>query len=198
MKATEVAIVLTGYQNEFCEPKGILHGLVKDMLSQTNVIANTVDLLKQAKAKRIPTFITPIIFTEGYPELENPVGIFKNIKDAGAFLKGWGSETIKELAPFSDYMITIKGKTGLSCFGHTDLEGRLRAKGINTIACAGLLTNVCVESTARYGYDAGLNVIVLKDCTACRSQVWQQYAEENVFPMLGKVMTYKEFLNESK
>lgn len=197
MKAKDVAIILTGYQNEFCEPDGKLYDLVKDMLVSRGVIPNTVDLLKKAKEKKIATFITPIIFSEGYPELCNPVGIFKSIKEMGAFRKGTkGAETIKELRPFEDYMNFVHGKTGLSCFGNTDLEDKLKQKGIKILACTGLLTNVCVESTARYGYDAGYETILIKDCSACRSPVWQDYAENNVFPLLGRVMDHNEFLEQ--
>jgi len=196
MKVSEVAIVLTGYQKEFCSPDGKLHAFVKDMLGPNRVIENTVDLIKKAKEKKIPIYMASIIFTPGYPELEHPVGILKNIKDIGAFLQGTkGAEVIDELKPFMNYIIDVKGKTGLSCFGHTNLDELLKQKGRRTIAIAGLLTNVCVESTARAGYDAGYEVIVLKDCTACRSQSWQDYAEQNIFPMLGRVMTHDDFLN---
>lgn len=196
IKRNEVAIVLTGYQNEFCSPDGILHGLVKDMLSPSKVIPNTVDLLERARQKGIFACIASIVFTQGYLELDNPVGILKNIKDLNAFQKGTkGVELIDELKPFKDYLNVVEGKTGLSCFGHTNLDAFLKSRGIKIVVCAGLLTNVCVESTARAGYDAGYEVIVLKDCTACRSPVWQEYAEQNVFPMLGRVMDHNDFLD---
>ena len=106
-----------------------------------------------------------------------------------------GADVIDELKPFMNYLQAVEGKTGLSCFGHTNLDGFLKEKGIKTIGVAGLLTNVCVESKARAGYDAGYEVIVIKDCTGCKSQSWQEYAEQNIFPMLGKVMDHNEFLN---
>ncbi len=196
MKANEVALVLTGYQNEFCSPDGKLHALIKDMLASNKIIPNTVDLLTRAQKKGIPAYIASIVFTPGYPELQNPVGILKNIKEIGAFMKGTkGADVIDELKPFSGYLQVVEGKTGLSCFGHTNLDGFLKEKGVKTIGVAGLLTNVCVESTARAGYDAGYEVIIIKDCTGCRSQSWQEYAEQNIFPMLGKVMDHNEFLN---
>ncbi len=198
MRATEVAIVLTGYQNEFCSPDGKLYNLVKDMLKVNKVIPNTVDLLERAREKGIKSYIAPIVFSPGYSELQHSVGILKNIKDMNAFLMGTkGAEVIDELKPFiGEYLIVVEGKTGLSCFGHTNLDVLLKESGIRTIACAGLLTNVCVESTVRQGYDEGYEVVVLKDCTACRSRSWQDYAEQNIFPMLGRVMDHREFLNE--
>ena len=197
MKAHEVAIILTGFQNEFCAPYGKLHGLVKDMLASSNVIPNTVDLLKGSWEKGIACYIASIIFNQGYPELHDPVGILKDIKEINAFQKGTkGADVIDELKPFEDYLTVVEGKTGLSCFGNTNLDNFLKEKAVRIIAIAGLLTNVCVESTARAGYDAGYEVIVLRDCTACRSHSWQDYSEKNIFPMLGRVMSHKEFLNQ--
>ncbi len=197
MKADEVAIILTGYQKEFCSPAGKLHAFVKDMLGPNKVIEKTIDFVKRAMDKKIPIYNASIVFTPGYPELEHPVGILKSIKDMMAFLKGTkGAELIDELKPFMNYIVDVKGKTGLSCFGHTNLDNMLKEKGIKIIAIAGLLTNVCVESTARAGYDAGYEVIVLKDCTACRSRSWQEYSEQNIFPMFGRVMNHDDFLNE--
>ncbi len=126
MKANEVALVLTGYQNEFCSPDGKLHSLIKDMLASNKIIQNTVDLLSRAQKKGIPAYIASIVFTPGYPELQNPVGILKNIKEIGAFMKGTkGAEVIDELKPFMNYLQVVEGKTGLSCFGHTNLDGLL-------------------------------------------------------------------------
>lgn len=197
IKACEVAIILTGFQNEFCAPYGKLHDLVKDMLVSNSIIPNTVDLLKRAQKKGITCYIAPIIFTHGYPELHNPVGILKDIKEINAFQKGTrGADVIDDLKPFDGYLTVVEGKTGLSCFGNTSLDNFLKENSIRIIAIAGLLTNVCVESTARAGYDAGYEVIVLRDCTACRSRSWQDYSEKNIFPMLGRVMSHKEFLNK--
>jgi len=195
MKANEVAIVLTGYQKEFCSPDGKLHALIKDMLGPCKIIENTLDLLKRAKEKKIPVFNAAIVFSPGYPELENPVGILKNIKEMKAFMKGTlGAELIDELKPFKDYIIDVEGKTGLSCFRHTNLDKLLKDRNIHTIATAGLLTNVCVESTVRAGYDAGYEIMVIKDCTGCRSKSWQDYAEQNILPMFGSIVTHDEFL----
>ncbi len=89
----------------------------------------------------------------------------------------------------------VKAKRGLCAFGDTDLDEILEEKDIKHVAIGGLLTNICVESTARTAYDRGYEVTILKDCTACRSFEEQKYSEEYIFPLLGKVMTHEEFLD---
>lgn len=48
----------------------------------------------------------------------------------------------------------------------SDLDARLRARGIDTLIIAGTLTNVCCESTARDGYMLGYRVLFVADATA--------------------------------
>jgi hypothetical protein len=40
-----------------------------------------------------------------------------------------------------------------SSFHNTDLDYQLRQRGIRNLVIAGMVTNTCVESTARYAYE---------------------------------------------
>ena len=68
--------------------------------------------------------------------------------------------------------------------------------GITTIALGGFLTDCCVESTMRTGYEKGYNVITLKDCTATLSEEEQRLAVEKNYPMFSRPMNHDEFLSE--
>jgi nicotinamidase-related amidase len=86
-----------------------------------------------------------------------------------AFVKGeWGAEIVDVLAPQEGDVI-IEGKRGLGSFATTNLDFILRGRGITTIALGGFLTNCCVESTMRTGYEKGYYVITLSDCVAATS-----------------------------
>ena len=65
--------------------------------------------------------------------------------------------------------MVVEGKRGLDTFATTNLDFILRARGITTIALGGFLTNCCVESTMRTGYEKGYQVITLSDCVAATS-----------------------------
>ena len=90
----------------------------------------------------------------------------------------------------------IEGKRGLDTFASTNLDFILRSKGIKTVVLGGFLTNCCVESTMRTGYEKGYNVITLKDCTAALSQEEQNLATEKNYPMFSRPMNHDEFLTE--
>jgi hypothetical protein len=71
----------------------------------------------------------------------------------------------------------------------------LRSKGIKTLVLGGFLTNCCVESTMRSGYENGYTVITLSDCLAATSAEEHDNALRYDFPMFSQPMTAAEFIN---
>lgn len=194
-KASETAIVLIEFQNDFCKPGFPLYPGVETILREYNVIENTVELVREAKKKGVLIVGCPIYFEPDYRDLGQEFGIKANVKKLGAFRKGTkGAEFIDELKPYVD--IYVEGKRGLDGFHGTNLDVILRYHGIKNVAIAGFLTNVCVESTARTAYDLNYRVIIIKDCTAANSWEEQRYAETKLFPLIADVMTHKEFLEK--
>jgi nicotinamidase-related amidase len=139
----------------------------------------------------------PITFAEGYGEITNhPYGILKGVVDGNAFVKGsWGAAIVDDLAP-ADGDIVIEGKRGLDTFASTNLDFILRSKGITTIALGGFLTNCCVESTMRSGYENGYQVITLSDCVAATSVAEHENALKYDYPMFSRPMTADEFIGQ--
>jgi ureidoacrylate peracid hydrolase len=197
MNPKQTALVLIEYQNDFTSEGGSLHGAVQGVMESTNMLANTVETLKKAREAGATIIYAPITFTEDYHELTSePYGILKGVVDTKSFRKGtWGAEIIDILKPQENDII-IEGKRGLCGFASTNLDFILRSRGITTIALGGFLTNCCVESTMRTGYEKGYNVITLKDCTATLSEEEQRMAVEKNYPMFSRPMDHTEFLAE--
>lgn len=182
----KTAIVLIEYQNEFTTDGGVLHDAVADVMDKTGMLANTVALVDAARAAGVPIMHAPITFADGYGELtKHPYGILKGVVDGKAFVKdSWGAAIVEDLAP-GDGDILIEGKRGLDTFASTNLDFILRSKGIDTIILGGFLTNCCVESTMRTGYENGYRVITLTDCVAATSQAEHDNAITYDFPMFS-------------
>jgi ureidoacrylate peracid hydrolase len=199
MDPKSTAVVLIEYQNDFTSDGGTLHGAVKPVMDQTNMLANTVETVKQARALGATIVHAPITFTDDYHELSpNPYGILKGVVDSKSFRKGtWGAEIVDMLKP-APGDIVVEGKRGLCGFATTNLDFILRSRGISTVALGGFLTNCCVESTMRTGYEKGYEVVTLKDCTATLSEEEQRVAVEKTYPMFSKPMTHDEFLSALK
>lgn len=194
-KASETAVVLIEFQNDFCKPGFPLYPGIEAVLKGYGVIENTVELVKKAREKGVLIIGCPIVFEEDYRDLGQEFGIKANVKKLGVFRRGTkGAEFIDELKPYVD--IYVEGKRGLDGFHGTNLDVILRYRGIKNVAIAGFLTNVCVESTARTAFDLNYKVVIIKDCTAATSWEEQKYAEEKLFPLIAEVMTHKEFLEK--
>ena len=183
---TTTALVLIEFQNEFTTDGGVLHDAVAEVMDSTGMLANTVTLVDKARAAGVTIMHAPITFAPGYGELtRHPYGILKGVVDGNAFVKGtWGAAIVDDLTP-TEGDILIEGKRGLDTFASTNIDFILRSKGIETIILGGFLTNCCVESTMRSGYENGYRVITLTDCTAATSPAEHENAITFDYPMFS-------------
>ena len=180
------AVVLIEFQNDFTSEGGVLHDAVNAVMEQTGMLDNTRALVEAAREAGATIVHAPITFAPGYGELsDHPYGILKGVVDSTAFVKGeWGAEIVDALAP-QEGDVVVEGKRGLDTFATTNLDFILRARGITTIALGGFLTNCCVESTMRTGYEKGYEVITLSDCVAATSPEEHENAIRFDYPMFS-------------
>jgi nicotinamidase-related amidase len=191
------AVVLIEFQNDFTSEGGALHGAVQGVMEETGMLDNARGLVEAARAAGATIVHAPITFAAGYGELsQHPYGILKGVVDSTAFVKGeWGAEIVDSMAP-QEGDVVVEGKRGLDTFATTNLDFILRARGIETIALGGFLTNCCVESTMRTGYEKGYEVITLSDCVAATSPEEHENAIKFDYPMFSDVKTSQEFAGE--
>ncbi|MTV26415.1 cysteine hydrolase [Nitriliruptoraceae bacterium ZYF776] len=191
------AVVLIEYQNDFTSPGGVLHDAVEEVMNKTDMLAKTVRVANAAREAGATVMHAPITFKPGYSEISShPYGILAGVVEGNAFVKGeWGAEIVDDLTP-QDGDIVVEGKRGLDTFASTNLDFMLRSKGIRTIVLGGFLTNCCVESTMRSGYENGYEVLTLTDCVAATSIEEHENALTYDFPMFSKPQTADEFLAE--
>ena len=190
------AVVLIEYQNDFTTEGGVLHDAVAPVMESTGLLANTTALVEAARSAGVTVMHAPITFAKGYNEItSHPYGILKGVVDGKAFVKGsWGAAIVDELTP-QDGDILVEGKRGLDTFASTNLDFILRSKGIRTIILGGFLTNCCVESTMRTGYENGYRVITLTACVAGTSAAEHENAITYDYPMFSHPVTSKEVLD---
>lgn len=191
----KTAVVLIEFQNDFTSDGGSLHEAVKGVMDETGMLSNAVETAEKARSMGATIIHAPISFAEGYNEItKHPYGILKGVVDTNSFRKGsWGVEIVDDLKP-EEGDIVVEGKRGLDTFASTNLDFILRSRGIENIALGGFLTNCCVESTMRTGYENGYNVITLTDCVAATSPEEHQNAIEKDYPMFSRPMSHADFL----
>lgn len=191
------ALVLIGYQNDYFAPDGVLRQVVDSGSDIDALRQRTIDMLSALKDTGVTLISTPILFTPGYEELVEPVGILEAVRAAGAFQNdSEGGATISEIEAFGDAVLTVPGKRGLNAFAHTDLHRVLQERQVEHVVLAGVVTSICVDSTGRSAHERGYSVTVLSDCTGGRTVFEQDFYCGQVFPLYADVTSTSDFISE--
>jgi nicotinamidase-related amidase len=83
-------------------------------------------------------------------------------------------------------------KTRVGAFSTTDLDARLRDRGVDTLILAGISTSGVVLSTVRDASDRDYRVLVLADATADPQADVHAFLTERIFPRQADVITVAE------
>ncbi|MFT4248104.1 MAG: isochorismatase family cysteine hydrolase [Pseudomonas sp.] len=161
------ALVAIDVQNDFASPHGALARAGMDMAPLAGAQRNLERLLPAARAAGAGVVLARVLTradTDG-----------KALKRFYR-LRGYPDEALaicREGSAGADYY-RIAARPGdiqvekrlYSCFHGTDLEMRLRARGIDTLVLCGFTSECCVESTARSAFERDFGVLVVADASA--------------------------------
>jgi len=147
-------LMIVDMQHFFLEPKSPTY-----TIGGPAILPNAMRLLKAFRQAN-----RPVIFTR---HVHQPADL-----DAG--IMGWWwegkciegspeSEIVPDLKPLADEKVVMKHR--YSAFYNTDLETVLRCLKIQDIVISGVMTNMCVESTARDAYFRDYRVWIPADGT---------------------------------
>ena len=139
----DAVLVMIDLQNEY------LAGPIA-LPDAASAIASAEKLLARARDAGAPIFH---IAHKG-----RPGGLFDRDAERGAI--------VAALAPLPDEPVIEKGLP--NAFAGTDLQAQLAAIGRKDVVLAGLMTHMCVSSTARAGLDLGFRITVDADSCATR------------------------------
>lgn len=106
--------------------------------------------------------------------------------------EGW-TELIPELDPQPGDILVTKRTWG--AFANTDLETRLKQKGVTQVVVTGVATGTGVESTARQAYEQGFNVTLAIDAMTDVRPEAHAFSLTHVFPRLGETGTTQQILD---
>lgn len=195
MNAKQTALILIGYQNDYFSSDGALRSVIET--DADAVLTHTLDMIASLRDTELTMITTPILFTDDYSELIDPIGILKAVKDAGAFRRGsHGGQTIDQIKAYGERIDEVPGKRGLNAFAETELEQILRGKGITDVVLAGVVTSICIDSTGRSAHEHGFHVHIVSDATCGRSTMEQEFYCENIFPLYADVIDHRALVEE--
>lgn len=104
------------------------------------------------------------------------------------------SDIIDELNPEDRDFVLQKNSSGT--FMSTRLDSFLRNMDIETVLVSGVVTNFCVESTAREAGDYGFQVVIVEDCCAAWSPEIHQASLKSFGLLRGFILTHEKVIKK--
>jgi nicotinamidase-related amidase len=136
-----------------------------DRLSET-VLPRTAEVMRACRARGIP-----VLHSRNATEVSGGREIPWRRRFIGPEVVVGSQEAVflEQVAPEAGELVF--SKTTASVFNSTVFEFNLRNMGVETLIVAGVVTNMCVESTVRDGGDRGFQILLLEDCCAAMTAV---------------------------
>jgi nicotinamidase-related amidase len=88
------------------------------------------------------------------------------------------SELIDDLDPSSGERVITKVR--YSAFEGTDLDAWLRERSVDTLVICGVMTNLCVETTARHAFMKDMQPVIVEDACASSSSKYHEASIMNL------------------
>ncbi|WP_026573576.1 cysteine hydrolase family protein [Bacillus sp. UNC438CL73TsuS30] len=98
-----------------------------------------------------------------------------------------GLQTVYEENKLHDH-VAFMDKTRYSAFAGTDLEIKLRERGITEVHLVGVCTDICVLHTAVDAYNKGFKIVVYKEAVASFNQKGHEWALGHFEQSLGAMV----------
>jgi nicotinamidase-related amidase len=162
------AYLLVDPYNDFLSEGGKVYPLIQRVANEVGLIGHLRALDRAVRARGMPVFFVPHRRWQpgDYEGWAHPTPNQRLVMKGHHFPRGeWGGEWHPDFIPQPGDIVASE-HWGSSGFANTDLDFRLRQKGITQVIVAGLLANTCIESTARYASELGYHVTLVRDATA--------------------------------
>ncbi|RIV40028.1 cysteine hydrolase family protein [Micromonospora radicis] len=157
------ALVVVDVQNDFCHPDGVFARAGFALTGLAELIVNVNTLVRAARDGGRPVVWIRMEWSD-----DESVGVLAErsrfLRREGLRAGTWGSELVDGLDVSAEDLVVTKQR--FSAFYRTDLESRLRGRGVTTLVTAGVRTDFCVESTVRDAFFRDFRVVVAQDATA--------------------------------
>jgi ureidoacrylate peracid hydrolase len=159
----ERALLVIDMQNGFLHPEGsgTLRGL--EVAEVDQLIRHTQDMIGHARDNDIPVLYTRHCHRA---DLSDMAPAIRRRYPGGTrpLVNGsWDAAIVDALRPDPDDIEITKNR--YDAFLHTHLDQALRLLGAHQVTVAGVLTDMCVESTVRSAEQRDYRVSVAADCT---------------------------------
>ena len=191
MTVRNTALVLVDPFNDFLSRKGQAWLMTRDSVRANGMIGNAQSILEAARRHRMtvayaphhrwrPNGLAGRKYLHPIHYMQEKTHIFADGKLGGEFLA--------ELAPQDGDIISSEHLCS-SGFAGTDLHVQLQGRGITHLVIIGMITNSCIEATARSAVDLGYHVTLVTDAVAAFSPIEHDLATREIYPRIAHQLT---------
>ena len=164
------ALLVVDMQNGFCHPDGSFPRIGRGLEGALDAVAKAAMAVAQARAADVPVIFTRHVYRPGRPD--EGAALTRNSPElagvAGLADGTWDAEVCAELGRGPGDLVVDKVR--FDAFQWTSLEPLLRGLGVTALLICGVVTNICVETTARSAFMRDFPVTLLADCCAAKTR----------------------------
>lgn len=199
------ALLVIDMQNDLCSLQGSFAKIGMDVSMMAAVVDPVDRLARRAREANVLTIYTQVIDT--YSPAVSPayyeanLSYFEDFKGEEAddqenapwITPDFGQAFCPPIEPRDEDVVIIKHRYG--AFVNTKLDQILRSNGIQSLILAGVMTDVCVDSTAREALDRDYYVVIPEDCTATNDANHKKASLEILGTFFGTVTNSKDIIS---
>lgn len=173
VEPAHTALVVIDMQNDFCASGGMVSRDGRDISEAQRMAERLPELLDCARATGVlRVFVRCEYTSEGNAYLSDP-WLEQAVRERkGGFTTipvcekdSWAGDWYGGIRPIEGDIVVVKNR--YDAFQGTNLDLVLRSHGIRTVVMTGVVTNVCVETTARSAFVRDYYVVMAEDgCAA--------------------------------
>lgn len=192
LRPGKTALVVVDVQNDFCHNQGVFGKRNFNLSYAEKAVNNILHFMNQCRQYSLPIIFVRTLHSS-WTDSESWIGRMEGAAREMPICRpeSWGAEFYKVKPLAGDFIVT---KHRFSGFVGTDLDLVLRSKGIETLLMTGVATNVCVETTARDGFNRDYRIILVEDCCAAFSEEEHASTITNMSKYFGIVTNSEVFM----
>jgi nicotinamidase-related amidase len=186
------ALVAIHLQHDIVGADGAFAPFFRAEIERTRVLDTAARALTSSRRAGTKIVYTRVAFKPGHADLVANSPLLGMVAESKCLVDGTrGAALVEAVSPAeTDTIVTHPRVTG---FHSSELDVVLRAAGIDTVAFAGVATNISVEGTARTASELGYRTIVLSDACSAGSAAAHRASLESL-GLLAEVVTTDDFL----
>lgn len=191
---SRTALLVVDVQNDYCSPGGALDCEGGNIEMTRAVVPNVSAMVDAARRHGVKVVWIQQTWLPGGAS-DSPAWIYMKRRNgirADRCVEGtWGQQLVDELKPLAGEPIVKKHRS--SGFVGTNLDLILRSSRIEAVVVIGVMTEGCVESTARDAAFYDYYVVLTSDCMASDVLAWH---EASITTMSGRhdVVPWREIV----